>query len=216
MVRTTQAAEELLADAFACRYRYAPEHPGWTAHCRFRDETGEVDAIVGMTSCDDIEAVPTEAVPVALAELLAQDARSLGRALFGHDYAQGEGRFDKSLDDTPHPLGQLVVLHDDPHEATFRIRQRRITMATRRQGPLLESVRVDRWHTRPDGRWLPAQWVAEVWDDAIVGPLVSVRYWDLFWPFGGELVPQLRRVDLTDDLGVTVGRSLNFAEWQLG
>ena len=216
MVRTAQAADELLADAFAQHYRYAPDHPGWTARCRVRDESVEVDTTVGMTSAIDVEAVPQDGVVTATLEGLLQDLRSFARTLFGHDFATGEGRFAKSLDDAPNPLGPLVVLHDDPHEATFRIRQRRVTMATRRQGQLLETVRVDRWHSRPDGRWLPAQWVAEVWDDAIVGPLTSTRYWDLYWPLGGELVPQMRRVDVTDDLGITTGRSLTLAEWQLG
>ena len=216
MVRTAQAAEELLADAFARHYRYAPEHPGWSANCRVRDEVGEADAVVAMTSANDIEAVPFDAVTVARFEWLMQDLRALGRTLFGHEYNRGEGKFAKSLDETPHPLGPLVTLHDDPHEATFRVCKHRITMATRRHGPLLETVRVDRWHLRPDGRWLPAQWVTEIWDDALVGPIASLRYWDLYWPLGGDLVPQLRRVDITDDLGITVGRSLNFADWELG
>ena len=216
MVRTAQAAEELLADAFAQQYRYTFGHPGWTANCRFRDDSGEADAMVAMTSAADVKVMPNDALTGTKHELLQQDLRSLARTLFGFDYRQGEGKFPKTLNEEPHPLGPMVVLHDDPHEATFRVRQRRVTMATRRQGSLLETVRVDRWHIRPDGRWLPAQWVAEVWDDAVVGPLVSARYWDLFWPFGGELVPQLRRVDVTDDLGITVGRAMTLAEWHLG
>lgn len=209
-------ADELLADAFAHRYRYPPRHPGFSAACRFRDEHGELDALVAMTSASDVRAVPAIEVGVTQRAWLEQDLRSFARTLWGHDYRANEGRFPKELDDDPNPLGPRVILLDDPHQATFRVRKHRITMATRREGTLLHSVRIDRWHVRPDGRWLPAQWTAEIWDDALGKPLVSERYWDLYWPVGGELVPQLRRVDATDDLGVTVGRSINLAEWQPG
>ena len=207
-------ADQLLADAFAHQYRYPADHPGFTASCRMRDEYGELDARVVLTNVGDAAATTEIVVATPRFEWLMQDLRSLARTLWGHDYAPNEGRFSKSLDDSPNPLGPLITLHDDPHEATFRVRKHRVTLATRREGSLRHSVRIDRWHMRPDGRWLPAQWLTEVWDDANSRRLVSDRYWDLFWPIGGELVPQLRRVDSTDDLGITSGRSLNLAAWQ--
>ncbi len=206
----------MLAAAFAHQYRYPKEHRGFSALCRFRDEFGETDATVAMTSANDAQAVTAVVVSTPRFEWLLQDLRAIARTLWGHDYEANEGRFPKSLDDSPHPLGPRIILHDDPHDATFRVRKHRITMATRREGTLLHTVRVDRWHMRPDGRWLPAQWTTEVWDEAFARPLVSERYWDLYWPVAGELVPQMRRVDSTDDLGVTAGRSLNLAAWEPG
>lgn len=219
MVRPTEnqtLAEQLLADAFAHQYRYPPNHPGFSASCRVRDEFGEVDALVALTSVCDTEAMTEVAISTPRFEWIMQDLRSLARTLWGHPYLPNEGRFPKRIDEAPHPLGPLITLHDDPHQATFRVRKHRITLATRKEGTLRHTVRMDRWHMRPDGRWLPAQWLTEVWDEVNSVRLMSDRYWDLFWPIGGELVPQLRRVDSTDDLGVTTGRSLNLGAWQRG
>jgi hypothetical protein len=217
LVRPTEnrtLADQLLADAFAHQYRYPAAHCGFSATCRLRDEHGELEGVVAMSGVRDVEAMTDAALGTPRYEWLMQDLRSLARTLWGHDYVANEGRFAKSLDDTPNPLGVLITLHDDPHQATFRVRKHRITVATRTEGSLRHSVRIDRWHLRPDGRWLPAQWTVEVWDHVNVVRLVSERYWDLFWPIAGELVPQLRRVDATDDLGVTAGRSLTLAGWQ--
>ncbi len=210
-----RVAHELLADAFAHQYRYESSGRAFSAQCRFRDEQGEADATIAMTSAYDAQAVTALGVSTPRFEWLMQDLRSIARTLWGHDFEANEGRFAKLFDDSPHPMGPRITLVNDPHEATFRVRQHRITYATRREGELRHTVRIDRWHMRPDGRWLPAQFVAEIFDDAIARPLMSERYWDLFWPVGGELVPQMRRVDFTDDLGITTSRSINLAEWQI-
>ena len=148
---------------------------------------GEVEAVPDERSVDD--------------EWLLQVLRDLSRQVYGHDYAIGEGRFEKSLVEDPHPLGPMVVLHDDPHQATFRVRNGRITLATRRAGTLLQVVRTERWHVRPDGKWLPARFIAEFWDDAVPAPLRVERYWDLYRPVGDELLPALRRIETTSGEG---------------
>lgn len=191
--KTHDAAESLLADAFARRYRYPSGFPGFTARARFGPEARPAHATVAVCGPGEVAAVVDE--PCASEAWLLQELRSLSRLCWGHDYEAGEGRFRKSLVDEPHPLGPLVVLHDDPHQATFRVHRGRVTLMTRRQGTLLETVRIERWHVRPDGRVLPARWVAELWDDAIATPLRTDRYWDLYKPLAGELLPMVRRVE---------------------
>ena len=213
--RTADRAEALLADAFGRRYRYCGPAEGWTAHARCRDATGEFDATVAVSCARDAQAIPDVDIATPRLEWVVQDLRSFARTLYGHDYEKGEGRFPKVLDDTPNPLGPLVVLLDDPHRATFRVRKHRITEATRIEGELRQRLRVDRWHVRPDGRWLPAQWKLEIWAGDSGRRLVCERYWDLYWPVQGELVPQLRRVDITDEYGLTSQRSLSIGSWQL-
>ncbi len=217
MAAPSDAARELLRDAFARRYRYPSDFRGFSALCRFGPAgTEEIAATVALVGPGDAEAVIERDVPiVAEGEWLIQELRALSRQLWGHDFDRGEGKFAMSLDDSPHPLGQLVLLHDDPHQATFRVRKGRITMATRRQHSLLEIMRCDRWHLRPDGRWLPAQFTVEIWDDGVAGPIRCDRYWDLYWPVDGELYPQLRRVETTDDLGAVTMTSLTLRAWQL-
>ena len=107
-----------------------------------------------------------------------------------------------------------MQVHHDPHQATFCVRNGRITMMTRRQGTLLETLKVERWHVRPDGRWLPASSVLEVWDDALPAPLRVDRYWDLYRPFGGELVPQIRKVETTNGSGPPTVRILTLRAWR--
>jgi hypothetical protein len=222
MATTSDAASELLRDAFARRYRYPSDFPGFSALCRFgRAGNDEAAATVALVGPGDVEAVlerepdPSSGQLDSDGEWLVQELRTLSRQLWGHDFERGEGKFAMSLDETPHPLGPLVLLHDDPHQATFRVRKGRVTMATRRQHTLLEILRCDRWHVRPDGRWLPAQFTFEVWDDGVAGALRSDKFWDLYWPVNGELYPQLRRVETTDDLGTTTSISVTLRAWQL-
>ncbi len=217
MANSAEAARDLLRDAFARRYRYPPGFPGFSALCRFGPVGAkEISATVALAGPGEAEAVLERETPmVAMGEWLIQELRSLSRQLWGHDFEPGEGKFEMSLDETPHPLGPLVLLHDDPHQATFRVRKGRVTMATRRQHTLLEIMRCDRWHLRPDGRWLPAQFTNEIWDDGVPGPIRCDRYWDLYWPVEGELYPQLRRVETTDNLGTTTMSSVTLRAWHL-
>jgi hypothetical protein len=217
MRSTSDAARELLRAAFARRYRYPRDFTGFSALCRFGPAgCEEIGATVAMAGPGEAEAVlEQEASNPASGEWLIQELRSLSRQLWGHDFERGEGKFAMSLDDTPHPLGPLVLLHDDPHQATFRVRKGRITMATRSHHSLLEIMRCDRWHVRPDGRWLPAQFTNEIWSGGTAGLLRTDRYWDLYWPVDGELFPQLRRVESSDDLAATATNSVTLRAWQL-
>jgi len=213
---TTERAVALLADAFARRYRYPPAYAGWVAHARFGPPGHERDATVAVAGAGDVRTEVTPGLAPTQHEWLRQELRSLSRTLYGHDVATGEGRYAMSLDDAPHPLGPRVVLHGDPHAATFRVRKHRVTEATRRAGALLETVRVDRWHVRPDGRWLPAQWTFTVSDDDGARTLRVDRYWDVYWPLRGELVPQMRRVESVDAVGIRLLCVLHMDDWRPG
>jgi hypothetical protein len=217
MASPPDAARDLLRDAFARRYRYEPDFPGFRATCRFQvacgtEYCGGVE-LTGAGAARVLEPSASQPGEPAAGAWLAQELRAISRTLWSHDFERGEGKFAMSLDETPHPLGPLVMLHGDPHAATFRVRKRRITMATRRQEALVEVVRVDRWYVRPDGRSLPAQFHAEIWDGAR-GPLRSDRYWDRYWPVGEVLFPQVRRVESTDERGATTSSWLTLRSWQ--
>ena len=210
--RVDGRAEALLAEAFARRYRYPPGFPGFTARARFGPPRGQATATVALCGPGEVEVVTDERSRDE--QWLLQVLRDLSRQVYGHDYGAGEGRFDKSLVEDPHPLGPLVVLHDDPHQATFRVRNGRVTLATRRTGTLLQVVRTERWHVRPDGRWLPARFTAEFWDDAVPAPLRVERYWDLYRPIDDELLPALRRIQTTNDAG-TEARLVLLRAWRM-
>ncbi len=212
--QTSARAALVLADAFAHRYRYPRDFGGWSAQASFGRDDAHYEATVAVCGAGDARAATAVRVAAPQFEWLTQELRSLSRTLFGHDFEPAEGRFAMSLDETPHPLGPLVVLHGDPHAATFRVRKHRITLASRRSGSLLEMVRVERWHVRPDARWLPSQWSVEVHDGALGQILRTDRYWDLWWPFEGEIVPQTRRVESIDTLGIRLASTLHLREWQ--
>jgi hypothetical protein len=206
-------ADALLAEAFAGRYAYPEGFAGFTARARFGLEGAGVASTVALCGAGDVEAVP-DFDDADDDENLLQELRSLSRLLWPHDYQRGEGRFDKSLAEDSHPLGVLVTLHDDPHQATFRVRGGRIAQMTRRHGDLVEVVRIERWHSRPDGRVIPARFSVEFWDEGRADPLRVDRYWDLYRPLAGEIVPLVRRVEhRTDDFTIT--RVLTLRSWQL-
>ena len=214
---TAPSAVALLGAAFAHRYRYRSGFPGWRATAVLQREAprSALRAHVEVTGPGQVQVDPIDAISVHDAEWLLQEVRAMSRTLYGHDFEVGEGRFAMSLDSSPHVLGPLIVLHDDPHDATFRVRRHRVTLATRRNGSLHETVRVDRWHVRPDGRWLPAQWTADVRSAQLERPLRTDRYWDVFWPLGGVVVPQLRRVETVDDLGIKLVHAVHLRDWRL-
>ncbi len=210
-------ARDLLRGAFDLRYRYPVGFEGFSALCRIDQGNSEdIEATVAMVAAGNVEAVLASQPPNPTTEAwLMQELRSLSRGLWGHDFDAGEGKFAMSLTEPDHPLGPLVQLHDDPHQASFRIRGGRITMSSRRQQSLREILQFHRWHVRPDGRWLPAQYTSEIWEVGVAGPLRVDRYTDLYWPVEGELFPQLRRVKSADDLAMTSSCSATLREWQL-
>lgn len=214
---TAPNALALLGAAFAHRYRYRRDFPGWRATAVLQRESprGARRAAVEVTGPGLVQVEPMDAIAVHDAEWLLQEVRAMSRTLYGHDFEAGEGRFPMSLDASPHVLGPLIVLHDDPHDATFRVRRHRVTQATRRNGSLHETVRVDRWHVRPDGRWLPAQWSVEVRGSQLERPLRTDKYWDVFWPLGGVVVPQMRRVETVDDLGIHLLHTVHLRDWHV-
>jgi hypothetical protein len=201
---TNAAADAVLRDAFEHRYGFATTFPGFTARARFGPESDLVHGDVSMRGAGTVDVTPD--VAGADVAWLVQELRAMSRLCWPHDYAVGEGRFRKSLVDDADPLGPMIVLHDDPHQATFRVTDGRVTMMTRRQGGLVESVRIERWHVHADGRVLPARWIAELRDAQHGEPKVLRvdRYWDLYKSLAGELLPMLRRVVTTSDTGSSV------------
>lgn len=212
--RASAEADALLREAFDHRYRYPAQFGGFSALARFGAQGAEHGATVALCGPGQAEAVLSGLAPDSEADWLKQELVALSRVLWGHDYERGEGKFDKSVVDEPNPYGTLVQLHHDPHQATFCVRNGRIAMMTRRQGTLLETLRIERWHVRPDGRCLPASSVLEVWDDALAAPLRVDRYWDLYRPVGGELVPQIRKVETTIGSDAPTVRVLTLRAWR--
>lgn len=211
------AADALLRDAFDRRARFSPGFSGFSARARFGLEASLRDAFVEVRGPGVVEAELLE--PGTLDDALeadrlwlVQELRAISRIGWAHDYDAGEGRFAKSLVSEPHDLGPLIVLHDDPHEATFRVFDGRVTMMTRRQGAVLETVRVDRWHDLGDNGVLPARWTVQFWDESLPKPLRTDRHWDLYKPLGGEMMPLLRRVESTAG-NDTIVRLVVLSDW---
>jgi hypothetical protein len=218
-VHRSTEADRLLAAAFSGMYRYPADFGGFTARALYGVEGDGASATVALCGPGDVAWVaddgePSDDDPQLPGEAMCQELRSLSRLLWGHDYAAAEGRFEKSLDDDGHALGPLVRLHDDPHAATFRVRDGRVGQMTRRNGDLLEVVRVERWHVRPDGRVIPARFVTEFWDDHASAPLRVDRCWDLYRPLEGQLVPLVRRVEHRFDADAVI-RVLTLRSWVL-
>lgn len=201
---THAAADAMLRGAFERRYGFASTFSGFTARARFGPESDLVHGDVSIHGAGAVDAFPD--VAGADVTWLVQELRALSRLCWPHDYAVGEGRFRKSLVDDSDPLGPMVVLHDDPHQAIFRVTDGRVTLMTRRQGALVESIRIERWQVHTDGRALPARWIAELRDEQHDEPRVLRvdRYWDLYKSLAGELLPMLRRVVTTSDAGSSV------------
>ncbi len=189
----SQLADDLLREAFERRYRFAPGFPGFGAQITFGTPQEQYRGEVDLRGAGEVTLY--SAAPDAESAWALQELRALSRLSFGHDYERGEGRFHKSLVVESHELGPLIVLHGDPHEATFRVRDAKVLLMTRRQGGLVELVRVEHHHRLDDGQFAPARWVTELWDENQPDALRVERHWDLRKHVGGELLPMLHRVD---------------------
>ena len=141
-------------------------------------------------------------------ETLAWLRHELG-SMAGHrwptPYAESDGRWTLTLDEgAEDPLGDLVRVHDDPFNSSYRLRNGRIAQVNRQMGPTRFSITIHEHTQASDGRTLPAVFTVAFWDTAQGRLSHTDEYLDRYIEVGGVHLPAERRILRVDDEGITV------------
>ena len=141
-------------------------------------------------------------------ETLAWLRQELG-SMAGHrwptPYAESDGRWTLTLEEgAGHPLGDLVRVHDDPFDSSYRLRQGRIAQVNRQMGPTRFSINIHEHTETADGRTLPAVFTVAFWDTAQGRLSRTDEYLDRYVEVDGVQLPAERRILRVEDDGISV------------
>jgi hypothetical protein len=120
-------------------------------------------------------------------------------------YAESDGRWTLTIkDEASHPLGQLIEVHDDPFDSSYRLRDGRIAQINRQMGPTRFSINIHE-HTRTvDGRTLPRSFTVVFWDTEQGRLTRTDVYQDRYVDIDGVYLPSQRRILRAEDSGISV------------
>lgn len=146
---------------------------------------------------------------------LAADEETLGwlrqelGSMAGHrwptPYAESDGRWTLTLEEGEgHPQGDLVRVHDDPFNSSYRLRDGRIAQVNRQMGPTRFSINIHRHTETADGRTLPEVFTVAFWDTAQGRLSRTDEYLDRYVEVDGVQLPAERRILRVDDDGISV------------
>ncbi len=120
-------------------------------------------------------------------------------------YAESDGRWTLTINnEAGHPLGQLIEVHDDPFDSSYRLRDGRIAQINRQMGPTRFSINIHE-HTRTvDGRTLPRSFTVVFWDTEQGRLTRTDVYQDRYVDIDGVYLPSQRRILRAEDSGISV------------
>ncbi len=146
-------AHEVLRRAHEMGYRYPQGFAG------FRASLDSWPA--GVRACDTVEVrFPKEIrLDVNGSEAgiawLRQELGSIAGHLWHVPYEEAAGRYSLTLENDDHPLGQLIRVHDDPFDSSYRVLDGQITQINRQMGMLRFSILIQESVTVETGRTFP-------------------------------------------------------------
>lgn len=134
---------------------------------------------------------------------------------WGTPYEQGDGRWTLTVaNESEHPLGRLITVHDDPFKSSYRVRDGRITQVNRSMGPMSFTISMQSHTPANDGKQLPETFTVTFWDGRNGRLTRSDIYTDRYESVGGVTLPAERRVLSAKDAGIT-GREIRLSNWKL-
>ena len=120
-------------------------------------------------------------------------------------YAESDGRWILTLEEeAAHPLGQLIKVHDDPFDSSYRLRDGRITQVNRHMGPTRFSINIHEHALTADGRTLPSAFTVAFWNTEEGRLTRTDAYQDRYVEIGGIQVPEKRRILRAEDSCISV------------
>lgn len=196
-------AHALLQAAHEAGYRFPADFAGFSADI-------EISAN-GDTRCGHV----TLRSPRDLDLDLDSDEATLGwvrheiGSMAGHrwptPYAESDGRWTLTIDEeAAHPLGQLITVHDDPFDSSYRLRDGRIAQVNRQMGPTRFSINIQQHALTADGRTLPSAFTVAFWNTDEGRLTRTDSYQDRYVDIDGVYLPAQRRILRAEDGGVSV------------
>lgn len=209
-------AHEVLKEAHYGSYRFPAEFAGFTAD--FTAAEGGKDGFTVVSGSLEVSDPRTIAVSGAegdLAEFVKKEVGSMAGHRWGTPYEQGDGRWTLTIaDESEHPLGRLITVHDDPFKSSYRVRDGRITQVNRSMGPMSFTISMQSHTPATDGKQLPETFTVTFWDGRSGRLTRSDIYTDRYESVGGVTLPAERRVLSAEDDGIT-GREIRLSNWKL-
>ncbi len=136
---------------------------------------------------------------------LRQELGSMAGHRWPTPYAESDGRWTLTLEeDAGHPLGDLIRVHDDPFNSSYRLRDGRIAQVNRQMGPTRFSINIHEHTLAADGRTLPAVFTVAFWDTAQGRLSRTDEYLDRYLDVDGVQLPAERRILRVADDGISV------------
>lgn len=136
---------------------------------------------------------------------LRQELGSMAGHRWPTPYAESDGRWTLTLEKGDgHPLGDLICVHDDPFNSSYRLRGGSITQVNRQMGPTRFSINIHEHTETADGRTLPQTFTVAFWDAAQGRLTRTDEYVDRYVEVDGVQLPAERRILRVEDGGITV------------
>jgi hypothetical protein len=115
----------------------------------------------------------------------------------------------------PHPLGRLLVFDGGKFAASYRVRNRQITVVNRHLGKENMTITVLENDKNPEGRFLPRDYVVQYWD-AATGKLARTEAVQNTWLRLGQWdLPVRQSVTTASDAGLAA-RQFTLSKHELG
>ncbi len=199
---TNTTAHAMLEAAHDRAYRYPENFAGFQAALRYRTDEESLEGTITIHSPDNItlELDGREGEMQALQREIA----SLCAHRWHAPYSAGDGRYTLSLDENAqHPLGQLILFHDDPFQSSYRIKDGSVVQINRQMGTTRFTIHIPE-HTRvEENKTLPRQFTVAYWDTTQKRLMRMTSYTDHYLPVEGYYLPTYRCIIIYDDTGVS-------------
>jgi Protein of unknown function (DUF3386) len=199
---TNTAAHAMLQAAHDRAYRYPENFAGFQAALRYRTDEETLEGTITIHSPDTIrlELGGREAEMQALQREIA----SLCAHRWYAPYSAGDGRYTLSLDaNAQHPLGQLILFHDDPFNSSYRIQDGSVVQINRQMGTTRFTIQIQEHTHIEENKTLPRQFTVAYWDTNQKRLTRTTSYTDHYTPVEGYYLPASRRIITYDDKGVS-------------
>ncbi len=201
-IPTNTAAHEMLQAAHDRAYRYPEHFAGFKAALRYSMDEESLEGTITIHSPDTI----TLELGGREGELqaLQREIASLCAHRWYAPYSAGDGRYTLSLDENAqHPLGQLIIFHDDPFKSSYRIKDGSVVQVNRQMGTTRFTIHIQEFTSVEENRTLPRQFTVAYWDTNQQRLMRTTSYTDHYIPVEGYYLPTYRRIIIYDDKGVS-------------
>jgi hypothetical protein len=200
---TNAAAHKILQAAHERAYHYPEGFAGFQAALRYTTDEEILEGSVTIHSPMDIT-LALEGKEETLQSLQREIASLCGHRWYA-PYSAGDGRYTLSLDEnTQHPLGQLIIFHDDPFSSSYRVKNGSLVQINRQRGTTRFTIQIHEHTSVEQGRTLPCQYTVAYWNTDEKRLTRSTSYTDLYVAVEGYYLPSSRRIFVYDDAGVHV------------